>query len=596
MQDIDRTTILKDYRLANLSRQLSLVGRKEVLNGKAKFGIFGDGKEIAQIAMAKFFRDGDWRTGYYRDQTFMLAAGLLTPVEFFSQLYGDTDMENNPQCGGRIMNNHFSTRSLDDSGAWKNLMKQKNSSADFSPTAGHMPRMLGCAYASKIFRNNKELWGLEDFTDKGNEVVFGTIGDASTSEGYFWESLNAAAVLQVPMALAIWDDGYGISVPTIYQTARGDLSRLLEGFVDKEGNGILLYQEKGWNYEGLIDMFKDGIEKCRKSHKPVVFHVKEMTQPQGHSSSGSHERYKSEERLAWEKEWDPVKKFREWIVDNNIATEEELFELEGEAFEEVQESKKRAWKMFTDPIKEERKELVERIYLKSCNCDKISYIDKIVAELQQIQAPLRRDVVSSAKKILRYICKECSTKRSLKAELISWLENVENDARHRYDSYLYSETMERASLVKAVAPVYPVTKQQITGREILNENFDTIFASNPLVLTFGEDTGFIGDVNRCLEGLQEKYGELRITDTGIREASIMGQGIGLALRGLRPIVEIQYFDYLLYALQTISDDIATTLYRTAGGQKLPLIIRTRGHRLSKVYGMRALRLVWFLIL
>jgi pyruvate/2-oxoglutarate/acetoin dehydrogenase E1 component/TPP-dependent pyruvate/acetoin dehydrogenase alpha subunit len=579
--------VLDDYRLANLSRNISVMGRKEVLTGKAKFGIFGDGKEIAQIAMAKAFKDGDWRSGYYRDQTFMMATGMFSAEEFFAQLYGDTNPEWSPSNAGRSFNNHFGTHNQNEDGSWKNLMKQPNSSADISPTAGQMPRLVGLAYASKLFRNIEDLHQFTEFTDKGNEVAFGTIGDASTSEGHFWEAVNAAGVLQIPMALSIWDDGYGISVPKKYQTTKESISAILKGFEKdkKHDGGILIYKGKGWDYPGLIKMYEEGIAKCRKKHIPVVFHIEEITQPQGHSTSGSHERYKTEERLAWEQEFDPIKKMKEWIISSAIASEEEVQKVEDEAMEQARTAKKTGWKRFMDPIKEERDKLVEIIETKTCVCkrEKTDKVAKIANDLKKIINPIRKDNFSSAKKILRNVCMDCEVREDLKKRLSTWLDDNYEIANPRYHSHLHIETPNSALNVKGVPPVYNEDSPVVNGREVLRENFDFMFQKYPLMATFGEDVGNIGGVNQSLEGLQKKYGELRITDTGIRETTILGQGMGMALRGMRPLVEIQYFDYLLYALQTMSDDLATTHYRTKGGQKIPVIIRTRGHRLEGIW-------------
>jgi 2-oxoisovalerate dehydrogenase E1 component len=580
----NKKEVLADYRLANLSRQLSILGRREALGGRANFGIFGDGKEVAQIAMAKFFKDGDWRSGYYRDQTFMMAAGLFTPEEFFAQLYGDTDMNVNPGTAGRIMNNHFATRSLDDEGNWKNLTKQKNSSADISPTAGQMPRLLGLALASKLYRENPNLKDYSQFSINGNEVAFGMIGDASTSEGHFWETVNAAGVMQVPMALSVWDDGYGISVSKKYQTTKESISSVLKGFeAEKDRPGILLYEVKGWDYPALLETFKEGIGKCRKNHIPVIFHVTELTQPQGHSTSGSHERYKSEERLQWETEFDGIRKMREWILENNLASAEELDQIESETKTEAREKKKEAWKHFQAPIKAERKALVDLVKTTHCPCKKQDKIDRIVEELEQIGEPLRKDVISAGKKILRDVCLNCTTKKPMVAELQKWLEEQLKLNADRYSSHLYSESEHRALNIKGVPPKFSESSKTVTGREVLLANYDHLFETNPLGVIYGEDVGKIGGVNQTLEGLQEKYGEYRIFDTGIREATIIGQGIGLALRGFRPISEIQYFDYLLYGLQVMSDDLATTQFRTKGGQKVPMIISTRGHRLVGIW-------------
>lgn len=582
-----KAEILNDYYLATLSRQISLMGRKEVLTGKAKFGIFGDGKELAQIALAKFYKDGDWRSGYYRDQTFMMAVGAFSAEEFFAQLYGQTDVKLNPGNAGRTFNNHFATRSLNDDGTWKDLTKQRNSTPDISPTAGQMPRLLGLAWASKLFRDNKELSKYSKFSNSGNEVAFGTIGDASTSEGHFWETMNAAAVMQVPMALAVWDDGYGISVPREYQTAKGSISELLKGFEkgDKDSTGIILYKVKGWDYPTMIATFAEGVERARKEHVPVVFHVTEITQPQGHSTSGSHERYKSAERLEWEKEFDCNRRFHDWIVKEKIATEQELADTEQKAIDDAKIARDNAWDAFTSPVKKERDELIKIIDNRSCMC-KREHVDKvgiITNQLKAIQNPIRKDNMSAAKKILRHVCTDCTMRDKLQADLSAWLDRNQKDGYDRYSSDLYCETDRAAWKVKEVKPVFTENSPMVNGREILRDNWDKVFEKNPLVVAFGEDVGGIGGVNQSYEGIQAKYGKNRITDTGIREATILGQGLGLALRGMRPITEIQYFDYLLYALQTMSDDVATTRWRTKGGQMAPMIISTRGHRLEGVW-------------
>ena len=534
--------------------------------------------------MARVFREGDWRSGYYRDQTFMLASGIFTLEEFFAQLYGETDLAANPGNGGRLMNNHFATRSLTPEGKWLDLTRQKNSSADISPTAGQMPRLLGLALASKIFRNNPQLHSCSGFSKNGNEVAFGTIGDASTSEGHFFETLNAAGVLQVPMAISIWDDGWGISVPKKYQTTKGDISDVLAGFEESEtGHGYRIYREKGWNYPALCRMYEEGIAFCRTNHVPVLFHITELTQPQGHSTSGSHERYKTKEQLEWEKEFDCLRQFRLWILGTGIAESSELEAIENLAAQQVKKARDRAWKHFQDPIKNERELLVRTVRTSHCPCKKQERIDQIVSDLQKIQEPIRKDILSSGKKILRDVCTTCSLKKPMKADLSAWLDVQLNVNAERYSSHLYSESPKSALNVKGILPVIRDDSPTVTGREVLQANFDRIFATNPYVLIFGEDVGKIGGVNQTLEGLQAKYGEIRITDTGIREATIIGQGIGLAMRGLRPIAEIQYFDYLMYGLQVLSDDLATLQYRTKGGQKAPLIISTRGHRLEGIW-------------
>ena len=586
-QIYNKQNILADFRLANLSRNLSIIGRREVLTGKAKFGIFGDGKEIIQIALAKQFRDGDWRSGYYRDQTWMMAMGLYGSVEFFHQLYGNTDREINPGSGGRVFNNHFSTPNINPDGTWRDLTKQKNSSSDISPTAGQMPRLLGLAYASKLFRQNKELHQFTKLSLKGNEVAFGSIGDASTSEGHFWETINAAGVLQVPMALSVYDDGYGISVPKKYQTTKGSISDILKGFEDEPGKpGILIFKGKGWDYPGLIKLYEEGIEICRRKHKPVLFHIEEVTQPLGHSTSGSHERYKSEERLRWEEEFDPIRKMREWIINEGIATPEELDKMAVEAEEEAKESRKKGWEMFQNPIKIERDALVKIINDRRCRCVeeiKEAAVDDINGDLKKVLLPIRKDNFMAARKILRNVCSTCTKADNLKEELQGWLKRNYQDASNSYNTFLYNEMPTSVLNVKPVPPKYSDNPPEVPGRQILRDNYDKLFSKYPLLLTFGEDSGLIGGVNQTLEGLQKKFGELRITDTGIREATILGQGIGLALRGMRPIAEIQYLDYLMYAIQILSDDLATTHYRTAGRMIAPLIVSTRGHRLEGIW-------------
>lgn len=585
--NIGREEILADFRLANLSRNLSVIGRREVLTGKAKFGIFGDGKEIIQLALAKQFKDGDWRSGYYRDQTWMMAMGLYDAIGFFHQLYGNTDREINPGNAGRVFNNHFSVPNIDSEGKWLDLTKQKNSSADISPTAGQMPRLLGLAYASKLFRHNKELHKFTTLTKKGNEVAFGSIGDASTSEGHFWETMNAAGVLQVPMAVSVYDDGYGISVPKKYQTTKGSISEILKGFEsEKDKPGIRIFKGKGWDYPGLVKMYEEGIAICRTEQTPVLFHIEEVTQPQGHSTSGSHERYKSEGRLKWEMEWDPITNMRDWIIKTSVATPEELDKIAAEAEAEAKAARKKGWEMFQNPIKIERDALVRIIDTRSCRCaedNKEDSIENFTEDLKRVVAPIRKDNFVTARKILRNVCATCSKSDSLKDELQGWLKRNYADAKLSYDTFLYNETPASVLNVKPVVPVYSEDPPEVPGRQILRDNYDKLFTKYPLLVTFGEDTGGIGGVNQSLEGLQKKYGELRITDTGIREATILGQGIGLALRGMRPIAEIQYLDYLMYALQLLSDDLATTHYRTAGGMVAPLIISTRGHRLEGIW-------------
>jgi 2-oxoisovalerate dehydrogenase E1 component len=573
--------VLNDYRVANESRQASLLGRKEVLTGKAKFGIFGDGKEIAQIAMSKVFRKGDFRSGYYRDQTFMFAIGESDMQAFFAQLYAHADLDAEPSSAGRSMNGHYATRSLNPDGSWKKLTEIKNSSADISPTGGQMPRLVGLAYASKLYRNNKELHKYTDFSVNGNEVAFGTIGDASTSEGVFFEAINAAGVLQVPMAISVWDDGYGISVPARYQTTKQNISEILKGMERNEkGEGYVIMRGKGWDYPGLCEMYQKGIEICREQHVPVLFHIQEMTQPQGHSTSGSHERYKSKERLAWEEEYDCIRKMREWMISSAIASAAELDEIESEARKAAADARKRAWDAFNAPIKKELAEMLAILGELSEKATNGVFLQKLRSELSSAIDPVRRDIVSAARKALRFVRNENIPARQ---QLIEWIRQSEEANYDRYSSYLYSHSAENALNVQPVPARYDEEAPVVDGREILQANFDAIFAKDPRVVAFGEDVGKIGDVNQGFAGLQEKFGELRITDTGIRECTIAGQGIGLAMRGLRPIAEIQYLDYFLYAVQVLSDDLATLQYRTKGGQKAPVIIRTRGHRLEGIW-------------
>jgi pyruvate/2-oxoglutarate/acetoin dehydrogenase E1 component/TPP-dependent pyruvate/acetoin dehydrogenase alpha subunit len=581
----DKKEILNDYRIAFESRQASLLGRREVLTGKGKFGIFGDGKEVPQLAMAKVFREGDWRSGYYRDQTFMLAANMMSLEEFFAQIYGDTDITFNPGTAGRVMNNHFATRSLDNQGNWKNLAIQKNSSADISPTAGQMPRLLGLALASKLFKQSKDSSVTKGFSTKGNEVAFGTIGDASTSEGHFFETINAAGVLQVPMAISVWDDGWGISVPNKYQTTKQNISEVLKGFEADENNaGYRIYRAKGWDYPTLVQIYREGIEHCRKEQVPVLFHITELTQPQGHSTSGSHERYKTKEQLAWEQEYDCIAQMRSWMELDGIASADELDEIEANAIARVKKARKTAWDNYLNPIKAKRDEFLKMADVTTCNCAKTQKIEAIKEDLRMIAEPIRKDIISSARKILRLICDSCSNPHnSLKINVTAWLEKEMLDNADRYNSYLYSNSDRRVDNLQPVAPIFDEKSVMVPGREILRDNFDALMAKYPQLVVFGEDVGKIGGVNQTWEGLQEKYGENRIFDTGIREATIIGQGIGLAMRGFRPIAEIQYFDYLLYGLQVISDDLATLQYRTKGGQKAPMIISTRGHRLEGIW-------------
>ncbi len=575
-----KTEVLKDYKLAVTSRECSLLGRREVLTGKAKFGIFGDGKEIPQLAMAKVFKNGDFRSGYYRDQTFMMAIGALNIQQFFAGLYADTSIENEPMSAGRQMGGHFTTHSLNEDGSWRNLMQQKNSSADISPTAGQMPRLLGLAQASKIYRNVEGI-NSEKFSENGNEIAWGTIGNASTSEGHFWEAINAAGVLQVPMVMNVWDDEYGISVHAKYQTTKENISEILKGFQrDEDNKGYEIIIVNGWDYVALVEAYEKASRIARKSHSPVLIHVKELTQPQGHSTSGSHERYKDAERLAWEREHDCNVKFREWVIENNFATAEELDEIDSDIKKQVRDGKKAAWVAYTDPMKIKMKELLPLLDQAAKASENKEAILSFKKEISEIQEPLKKDLLVAARKSLRYLT---GTKSDARTQLITWIAKYTNDSQPEYSSNLYSESAENAIYIDEVKPVYADDSKEVDARIILRDNFDKIFENKPETLIFGEDAGEIGDVNQGLEGLQEKYGKLRVADVGIREATILGQGIGMAMRGLRPIAEIQYLDYVLYALQIMSDDLATLQYRTKGKQKAPLIVRTRGHRLEGIW-------------
>ncbi|PVX47846.1 pyruvate/2-oxoglutarate/acetoin dehydrogenase E1 component [Flavobacterium sp. 103] len=575
-----KTEVLNDYRIAIISRECSLLGRKEVLTGKAKFGIFGDGKEVPQLAMAKCFKNGDFRSGYYRDQTFMMAIGELTIEQFFAGLYGHTDIDLEPMSAGRQMGGHFVTHSLNEDGSWKNLTQQKNSSADISPTAGQMPRLLGLAQASKIYRNVPGIPNADQFSIEGNEIAWGTIGNASTSEGLFFETMNAAGVLQVPMVMSVWDDEYGISVHARHQTTKESISEILKGYQkDENTNGFEILKVKGWDYVDLIATYEKAAEIARENHVPVLIHVDQLTQPQGHSSSGSHERYKNAARLAWEKDFDCIRQMKLWMIAINIASPEEIDAIDLEAKKEVFEGKKAAWNAFIGPIIEEQNELVailERIAVTSAKKEEIL---RNAATLKSIKSPLKKEIMVVARKTLRLIINEED-----KIELSNWITDYIKKTQPKFSSNLFSESDKNVFSVKEVLPQYPSDATEDTdGRMILRDNFDAIFSKYPETLIFGEDAGNIGDVNQGLEGMQEKYGELRVADVGIREASILGQGIGMALRGLRPIAEIQYLDYLLYAIQIMSDDLATLQYRTVGRQKAPLIIRTRGHRLEGIW-------------
>jgi pyruvate/2-oxoglutarate/acetoin dehydrogenase E1 component/TPP-dependent pyruvate/acetoin dehydrogenase alpha subunit len=571
--------ILNDYKIACISRECSLLGRREVLTGKAKFGIFGDGKEVPQLAMAKAFQKGDFRSGYYRDQTFMMAIGHLTIQQFFAGLYGHTDIEHDPMSAGRQMGGHFATHSLDENGNWNDLTQQKNSSADISPTAGQMPRLLGLAQASKIYRNVKGLEDKTKFSINGNEVAWGTIGNASTSEGLFFETINAAGVLQVPVVMSVWDDEYGISVHAKHQTTKESISEILKGFQrDENNNGYEIITVKGWDYPSLIDVYQKAAKIAREEHVPVLIHVRELTQPQGHSTSGSHERYKNAERLAWESEFDCLKQMKKWLIENGFSSEENLDSIANQAKKDVLEGKKAAWNAFVSPIKAEQLELVNFLKEIAETSKNSEFIEQFASDLAAIKEPLRKDVLSTARKILRKIVAE-----SDKSKLAKWITDVTSNIQPKFSSHLYSESKENVFSVKEVIPEFDENSVDVDARMILRDNFDVLFTKFPELLVFGEDAGNIGDVNQGLEGMQEKYGALRVADVGIREASIIGQGIGMAMRGLRPIAEIQYLDYLLYGIQIMSDDLATLQYRTAGRQKAPLIIRTRGHRLEGIW-------------
>ena len=571
-----REEVLKDYRIVCESRETSLLGRKEVLTGKAKFGIFGDGKEVAQVAMAKFFKPGDFRAGYYRDQTFMFASGLSTIEQFFAQLYADP--ENDPFSGGRQMNAHFATRFVDENGDWLPLAQSKNVSADIAPTAGQMPRALGLALASKVFREVKELLDMKDLSENGNEICFCTIGEASTSEGHFWETMNAAGVLQVPLAVFVWDDGYGISVPKEYQTTKSSISKALSGLQKEEkSNGINIYNLKGWDYAGMCEVLEVAIKNIRETHTPAFFHVEELTQPQGHSTSGSQERYKTNERLNWEKQWECRKQMREWIIANALADDNELTEIEIAAKALVKQSRQNAWEKYNTPIRNQVNETLSQLQRFAEKQQNKTAVQKLIDELAANRDPLRRDVM---KTLSMAIDLSDDTSNSF---LKNYYEKLVKENRQIFNSHLYNEGPKSALKVNPIKPYYTEDAQVVNGYEILNRYFDELFASNKKVIAFGEDLGHIGDVNQGFSGLQEKYGEGRIFDTGIRELSIVGEGIGLALRGLRPIAEIQYLDYLLYGLQPLSDDVCTTHFRTNGQQSVPLIIRTRGHRLEGIW-------------
>ncbi|MFD2571319.1 thiamine pyrophosphate-dependent enzyme [Spirosoma soli] len=573
--------ILSDYRLACESRQVSLLGRRDVMGGRAKFGIFGDGKELAQLAVAHAFNRGDFRSGYYRDQTFVAALGELRWTEFFAQLYAHTDLAADPNTAGRSMNGHYATRWLDEQGLWRNQTEMFNSVCDIAPTAGQIPRSLGLAYASKLFRNNPALGELTNFSHDGNEVIFGTIGDASTSQGMFWETMNAAGVLQVPLLMSVWDDGYGISVPVEYQTTKGSISKALAGFQrDADDKGFEIFTVKGWDYVALLETYQQAAHICREEHVPVLVHVQELTQPQGHSTSGSHERYKSKERLAWEVAHDCNRMFRQWILENGYATNDDLDTIENEAKQTAKQARLEAWNAFQESMKADLNEAVDLLQQAARHHAKSADLMAIREELRKTFSPLRRDAVTAVRKALRVLRTDTSAGRQ---KLHAWLERTNAENADRFSSHLYSQSPESPMLVKGVPAQFTDDSPVLDGYLLMQRYFDNLFARDPRVVALGEDVGLIGDVNQGFAGLQEKYGEVRITDTGIRETTIIGQGIGLAMRGLRPIVEIQYFDYIYYALATLTDDLATLQYRTKGGQKAPLIVRTRGHRLEGIW-------------
>lgn len=573
-----RAEVLKDYRIACESREASLLGRKEVLTGKAKFGIFGDGKEVPQVAMAKFFRSGDFYSGYYRDQTFAFATETATVTEFFAQLYADPDVTHDPHSGGRQMNSHFATPNLDTDGNMLELVHSKNITAGMAPTASQMPRSLGLALASRLFRRLGPIDDFNSLTNNGDEVCFCTIGDASTSEGHFWETVNAAAVMQVPLAIFVWDDGYGISVPKKYQTAKGSISEALKGFQKKEDtNGLQIYKVKAWDYASLCEVFEEGIRKAREKHIPVLFHVEEVTQPQGHSTSGSHERYKAPERLEWERSWDCLRKMREWVIANMLAEDEELIEIEHEAKQHVRQCRQNAWDQYVSPVKDLVHQVLPMLEDTAReNPDQNVFMTELMQDLRINSEPLRRDVMKAMSLTIEFCGKVGPSFKTL-------FENLKKENEQLFNSHLHDEGPGKLTNIERVLPEYAADAAVVNGYEVLNKYFDKQFAANPKLFAFGEDVGRIGDVNQGFAGLQEKYGENRIFDTGIRELTIIGQGIGLAMRGLRPIAEIQYLDYLLYGLQPLSDDVSTLRFRTVGKQAAPLIVRTRGHRLEGIW-------------
>ena len=579
---LSKKELINDYRIAYESRQASLLGRKEVLTGKAKFGIFGDGKEIPQLAMARAFEKGDFRSGYYRDQTFMFALGEITIKQFFAQLYAHPDIEAEPATAGRSMNGHYATRSLNPDGSWKSLKDQYNTAADISPTAGQMPRLTGLAYASKLYRELPELQNENLFSDKGNEVAFGTIGNASCAEGLFFETINACGVLQVPLVMSIWDDGYGISVPNEKQITKNSISEILAGFQIKDGdlNGYEIYVVKGWDYAELLATYKKAVKKTRETHIPALIHVIEVTQPQGHSTSGSHERYKSKERLSWEAEHDCILQLRNWMISEGVFTADEADKIEKDAKSFVRDQQKEAWADYRNFLDSQKNTVIHMLEAIAKESSATNDIQSLISKLKSKKEAMLKDIISTAKAVLRKSYKESLPSH---ADLKKWLETSKQENYDRYNSALYSESAENALTIKEVKAEYSESSKLVDGREVLQACFDHLLKTDPRVVAFGEDVGHIGDVNQAFAGLQEKHGELRVSDTGIREATIMGQAIGLAMRGLRPIAEIQYLDYILYATQILSDDLACLQYRTKGGQKAPMIVRTRGHRLEGIW-------------
>ena len=575
-----KAEILSDYRLLCISRSCSVLGRREVMTGKAKFGIFGDGKELPQLILSKFFKKGDFRSGYYRDQTILMEQGFLSPQEIFAALYAHPDIDIEPMSGGRQMGGHFVTESHNSNGSWKTLMDQKNHSSDISPTAGQIPRLVGLAQASKVYRA-LNIEGSERFSNKGNEIAWGTIGNASTSEGLFLEAINAAGVLQIPMVISVWDDDYGISVHNDQQTTKGSISKALEGLQrNEQEKGFEIITVKGWDYTALVETYQYAEKLARNEHVPVLIHVQELTQPLGHSSSGSHQRYKSEDRLNWEKEFDCNLKTRNWILSNGFADEDELQNIEEKCKKEVRQAKIDAWNTYQNPIKKEKKELQRLIKKAILATNNDSNFQIISTQINQIEEPTYKNLLHNSRKALRILTQ---FNHPVKDEIRNWKEELTKRLNPKFSSHLYSESQYRLDKIVPIPVEYSDDAELVDGRIIIRDNFDSLLESNDKLLIFGEDVGVIGDVNQGLEGMQSKYGEIRVADTGIRETTIMGQGIGMALRGLRPIAEIQYLDYILYCLQTLSDDLASYHYRTVGKQSVPLIIRTRGHRLEGIW-------------